>query len=393
MTVRLSVVSKLAISSPNLLNPHDTALRLRPTWVEIDTEAIAYNTRRLKQIVSEHVALMAVVKADGYGHGAVRVARAALANGASQLAVANIEEAIILRDAGIQAPILILGYAEPAVVPLVLAHDLRLTVYDPTLAQDYLREARRVGGRLRVHVKFDTGMGRLGLLPSLARDFLRDFVTLPDWDVEGIYTHFSSADEDADYTAQQVRVFRSIVEPLRAAGLQMPLLHVANSAGTLASVVHHFDLVRVGLALYGLSPSPSVPAPSDFRPALTWKTVIASVKMLPAGHAVGYGNTYVTQGDERIAVIPVGYADGFRRAPAHYGEVLIRGQRAPIVGRVSMEKTMINASHIPDVQIGDEVVLLGAQGGERITAEDVAAQLGTINYEVVCNILPRVPRR
>jgi Alr-MurF fusion protein len=374
------------------LNTHDTALRLRPTWVEIDTDAIAYNTRRLKEIVGERVALMAVVKADGYGHGAVRVAQAALANGASQLAVANIEEATLLRDAGIRAPILILGYAEPAAVSLAIVHDLRLTVYDATLAQDYLREARRVGGRLRVHIKLDTGMGRLGLLPPLARDFLRDYATLPDWDVEGIYTHFSSADEDEEYTTQQVRVFRSIVDPLREAGLHIPFLHTANSAGTLASADNHFDLVRVGLALYGLSPSPSVPAPLDFRPALTWKTVIASVKTLPAGHAVGYGNTYVTQSDERIAVIPVGYADGFRRAPAHYGEVLVRGQRASIVGRVSMEKTMINVSHIPDVQIGDEVVLLGAQGGERITAEEIAARIGTINYEVVCSILPRVPR-
>lgn len=370
----------------------DNSLHLRPTWVEIDDSAITHNTRRLKQIVGERVVLMAVVKADGYGHGAVAVALAALANGATQLAVANIEEALILRDAGISAPILILGYAEPAAVPLAIAHDLRLTVYDATLARDYLREAQRVGGRLRVHVKIDTGMGRLGLLPAEATQFLRDTLTLPAWDVEGIYTHFSSADDDPDYTAEQVRVFRSIIEPLRAAGIHLPFAHVANSAGTLASADHHFDLVRVGLALYGLSPSPSVPAPSDFRPALTWKTVIASVKTLPAGHAVGYGNAYVTQGDERIAVLPVGYADGFRRAPANYGEVLVRGVRAPIVGRVSMEKTMINVSHIPDAHIGDEVVLLGAQGGERITAEEMAARIGTINYEVVCSILPRVPR-
>jgi alanine racemase len=343
------------------------------------------------------VTLMAVVKADGYGHGAVRVALTALANGAEQLAVANIEEATILRDAGITVPILILGYVDPSAVAHCITHDLTVTVYDADLAREHDARARAVGKPLRIHAKIDTGMGRLGMLPSEAAHFLAQVLAEQHTHLalEGIYTHFSVADEDPAYTAEQVRVFRDTINSGRTthtSSLRNLRLHVANSAGTLASADNHFNLVRVGLALYGLSPSDSVLLPPDFRPALTWKTVIASVKMLPPGHVVGYGNTYITQGEERIAVLPVGYADGFRRAPAHYGEVLVRGCRAPIVGRVSMEKTMIRVDHIPDVQIGDEVVLLGAQGSECITAEDIARRLGTINYEVVCSVLPRVAR-
>jgi alanine racemase len=365
---------------------------LRPTWVEFDAEAVAHNVRRLKQIIGDRVALMAVVKADGYGHGAVAVARVALANGASHLAVANLEEALVLRAAAIRRPILVLSYTDPRAVLVALEHDLTITVYDAELAAQYAEAARKAGQRLRVHIKIDSGMGRLGLLPDAARALLSSLSAYPWLDVEGVYTHFSVADEDPDYTREQVRIFRSVIEPARSAGLHIPCVHAANSAGTLASADNYFDLVRVGLAMYGLSPSEHVPVPPDFRPALAWKTVIASLKTLPAGHAVGYGNTYITQTEERIAVIPVGYADGYRRAPAHYGEVLVRGRRAPIVGRVSMEKSMINVTHIPDVATGDEVVLMGRQGSESITANEMARRLGTINYEVVCSILPRVRR-
>lgn len=382
---------------------------LRPTWVEFDADAIAHNTRRLKEIVGERVELMAVVKADGYGHGALRVSQTALANGASQLAVANVEEATILRETGIRAPILILGYVDPSAVAHCIAHDLTITLYDGDLAREMHRRASAAGGMLRMHIKIDTGMGRLGMLPEAFARFIEDTAELDCLEIEGVYTHFSMADEDPAYTAEQVRIFREVVGTRSSAsavssyangqraGHVLPLpnlryLHVANSAGTLVSTDNHFDLVRVGLALYGLSPSEHVPLPPDFRPALMWKTVVASVKTLPPGHAVGYGNSYITQSEERIAVLPVGYADGFRRAPAHYGEVLVRGQRAPIVGRVSMEKTMIRVDHIPGVSIGDEVVLVGRQGADCIRAEDIARRLGTINYEVVCSILPRVAR-
>lgn len=187
-------------------------------------------------------------------------------------------------------------------------------------------------------------------------------------------------------------MFKNIIRPLRAGGFNFKYIHAANSAGTLTAQENHFNMVRVGAALYGLHPSSLVRLPNDFRSALTWKTVIAQVKTLPPDHAVGYGNTYYTQGEEKVAIIPVGYADGYRRSP-NWGVALVHGKRAPIIGRVSMEKTILNVSHIPDVSIGDEVVLLGRQGDDEITAEEIAARLGTINYEVVCDILPRVPRR
>lgn len=371
----------------------DTAFQpLRPTWVEINTEAIAQNVRAIKQMLDPNVTLMAVVKADGYGHGAVAVAQTALLNGAEYLAVANLEEALELRYSGINAPILVLGYTPVYAVRQALRQNIAVTLYDLDMARAYARAAREANGRLRVHVKIDTGMGRLGLMPDEAVHVFRQLGTLNALEVEGIYTHFSSADEDIEFTAQQVETFRNVIRPLRAGGFNFPYIHAANSAGTVTSKDNHFTMVRVGLALYGLHPSEKIQLPDPFKPVMTWKTVIAQVKTLPSNHYVGYGNTYRTRGPETIAVLPIGYADGFRRWPT-WGEVLVKGQRAPIVGRISMEKTSISVGHIPGVAVGDEVVLLGTQGDERITAEEIALRLGTINYEVVCNILARVPRR
>jgi alanine racemase len=210
--------------------------------------------------------------------------------------------------------------------------------------------------------------------------------------LEGIFTHFSVADSDPDYTRWQVDSFGQVLKALAKAGIKIPVVHAANSAAILSLPESHFDMVRLGIAMYGLHPSPQVPCPPDFRPALAFKTQVAQVKTLSPGSYVSYGNTYQTSGEQRIAVIPVGYADGFRRAPRHWGEVLVRGKRAPIVGRVCMDQTMLDVTAIPGVRQGDEVVLIGEQGAERITAEDVAERLGTINYEVVSEILARVPR-
>jgi alanine racemase len=364
----------------------------RPSWLEIDQDAIASNVRALKKLVGDQVALMAVVKADAYGHGAVSVSRTALLNGAEYLAVGSMHEALELTEAGIESPILVMNYTPVSAVRQAIRQHITLTVYDLDLARAYDRAARELGGKLTVHVKVDTGMGRLGVPASEALPFFRHLFNLHYLDIEGIYTHFSSADEDPDYTAKQVKTFRDILKPLRASGFNFAYTHAANSAGTLASADNHFNMVRVGLAMYGLSPSTLVQVPAEFRTALAWKTVIAQVKTLLPNAPIGYGRTYYTNHEERIAVIPVGYADGFRRSP-NWGEVLVHGQRAPIVGRVSMEKTSINVSHIPDVSIGDEVVLIGRQGDEEITADEIAARLGTISYEVVTTILPRAARR
>lgn len=363
------------------------------TWVEIDQSAIAHNVRQIRQLVGDSVCLMAVVKGDAYGHGAVASSITALANGAEALGVASIEEAQELRDAGIEAPILVMNYTPIYAVRQAIRERITLTLYDREMAYAYNRVAQEVGQSLKVHVKIDTGMGRLGLLNADAIPFFRHLINLQHLDIEGIYTHFSMSDEDTGYTQEQLKQFRSIISPLRASGFQFRYIHAANSAATLTLPEAHLDMVRVGVALYGESPSDTVRIPEGFRTAMTWKAVVAQVKTLPPGHPVGYGQTYRTASQERIAVIPVGYSHGFRRKPNNWGQVLVRGQFAPIVGRVSMEKTTIDVTHIPDVTIGDEVVLLGQQGQNRITAEDVAARLGTNNYEIITTILARVPRR
>jgi alanine racemase len=236
-------------------------------------------------------------------------------------------------------------------------------------------------------------MGRLGLLVPEAVAAIVSIAQLPNLEVEGVFTHFSVADDaDKAYTYAQLRRFQTVLDGLAREGIAPPLVHAANSAAALTVPEARLGMVRAGIALYGLAPSADTPLPPDFCPALAFKTRIAQVKVLPAGSFVSYGNTYRTTDGERIAVIPVGYADGFRRAPAHWGTVLVRGQRAPIVGRVCMDQTMIDVTHIPEARQGDEVVLIGQQGADEITVDQVAARLGTINYEVVSEILARVPR-
>jgi alanine racemase len=388
----------------------------RPTWLEIDLGAIAHNVRRLTAMAGG-AELMISLKADAYGHGAVQVAHTALLNGATWMGVACLSEGAALRQAGITAPILVLGYTPAWQARDLLRHELTAAVFDLDVARALSRAALALGREARVHVKVDTGMGRLGVFPDEAVSFVRALRQLPGLLVEGIFTHLSVADGAGDwetaYTAGQLAAFDTVLAELAAAGIEMPLVHAENSAALLGNVkregVKREDaysqpsivnrqssirnrLVRCGIAVYGLDPSPQVPCPPDFRPALSWKTQVAQVKELPPGSRVGYGGTYIAQGTERIAVIPVGYADGFRRSPQSWGEVLVRGRRAPIAGRICMDQTMINVTDIPGVRQGDEVVLIGRQGDDRITAEEVAARLGTINYEVVSAILARVPR-
>ncbi|MCS7055861.1 MAG: alanine racemase [Thermoflexales bacterium] len=367
----------------------------RPTWLDVDLGAIAHNVRAVKSVIGESVGLMAVLKADGYGHGAVKVARTALNNGATWCGVASLNEAAALRSAGIEAPILILGFTPAWHAREALLRDATLTVYDLDVARAYGRAAQELNRTARVHIKVDTGMGRLGVLPEGAADFVRAVAALPGVCVEGIFTHFSCADCDPDYTRLQIARFRHVLEALGDDVPTLRYVHAANSAGALAYPEARFNLVRVGLAMYGLNPfapAPLRPADLVLRPALAWKTTIAQVKRLPPGSPVSYGKRFICQRETTIAVIPVGYADGFRRAPHTFGEVLVRGRRAPIVGAVCMDQTMIDVSHIPGVRIGDEVVLIGRQGDQCITADDAAARLGTISYEVVSAILPRVPR-
>ncbi|HVC33388.1 MAG TPA: alanine racemase, partial [Chloroflexota bacterium] len=364
----------------------------RPTWVEIDHRAIGDNVSRLKEI-ARPAALMAVLKADAYGHGAVAVARTALVRRADYLATACLSEAISLRAHGIAAPILILGFTPPWQAPEVVRHDLTATVYSTEIVHHLSREALAQGRTAKVHVKVDTGMGRLGLLPAEVPDFVAAIRALPGIDLEGIFTHFACADApDLEPTLAQLRRFNAVLAKLEESGCRPRYVHAANSAATLRFPEALFTMVRSGIAMYGQDPSEHVRCPVGFRPALTFKTLVAQVKELPTGSPISYGATFVTGRASRIAVLPVGYGDGFRRGPANWGEVLVRSRRVPIVGVVCMDMTMVDVTDVPGVRAGDEVVLIGRQGEEEISVADVARRLGTIPYEVITQILARVPR-
>jgi alanine racemase len=390
-------------ASPNVLvrqNPAWQHLRLRntlrPTWVEIDTQALAANLAAARQLLQPGVRLIAVLKADAYGHGAATVGRVVVRAGADMLAVACLSEALALRRAGIEAPILILGYTPPwqARTALELGpHELHLTVYDADVAAALNQAGLAMGRRAQVQVKVDTGMGRLGLHPHEAPSFLRFLGRLAGLEVTGLFTHMAAADDPTEpHTDVQLARFDQLLACLDAEDLRPPLVHAANTATLLARPQAQYGAVRLGIGLYGLAPSPAVPLPEGFRPVLAWRTTIAQVKTLPPGSPVGYGLTHRTTGAETIAIIPVGYADGFRRGPGNWGEVLVRGQRAPLVGRVSMDQAAIAVTHIPGVRAGDEVTLIGRQGEQCLSANEAAARLGTIGYEVVSTILARVPR-
>jgi alanine racemase len=368
----------------------------RPTWVEVDLSAIANNTRQIKALLGQRVRILASLKADAYGHGAVKVARTVLHNGASMLGVATVSEARPLREAGIDAPILVFGYIPPWQMREAVRLGLTVTLYAVEAAQALARAALALKQRVKVHVKIDSGMGRLGIRAEQIDEILmlvREILTLPGLELEGIFTHFAMADtQDPAHAHLQLARFREVVGALEKQRLRPQLVHAANSAALLSLPEAHFDMVRPGIALYGLDPSTEVPIPVSFRPALSFKTQVSQVKVIPAGECISYGCTYVTETPTRVAVLPVGYADGFRRAPANWGSVLLHGQAAPILGRVCMDQCIIDVTHLPQTRVGDEVVLIGEQGQATLTAEMVAQRLGTSNYEVVSAILARVPR-
>ncbi len=361
------------------------------TWAEVDLDALAHNVRQVKAFVGDRVEVIAVVKADAYGHGMVPVARTALQAGATRLAVHRVQEGIVLRRAGIEAPILLLGYAPLDAAPLVVQYRLTPTVLTQAFV-DVLNGLAPSG--FPVHVKVDTGMGRFGLLPHEVVDFLA-YVhqACPNLRVEGLYTHFATADEaETTYLRQQWAAFQAVMARMQDAGFDIPLKHACNSAATFALPEAHLNAVRPGIALYGMRPSLAWEAPVPLRPVLSLKSRVARVRVLPPGSSIGYGRTYVTPRAQRVALVPVGYGDGYVRALSNKGYVLIRGKRARILGRVSMDQIVVDVDAIPEVAMEDEVVLIGAQGRERITAEEVAAWAGTINYEVTTLLQPRVAR-
>jgi len=359
------------------------------TWVEVDLGAIRQNVARLKQITG--VTVMAVVKANAYGHGIVETARAALAGGAGWCGVARIEEALALRQAGIQSPVLVTGYTSAERLAEAAESGISLTVYAAEQAEIFSRYARSLNLDLHVHAKIDTSMGRLGVFPEEGLQFVRQLNRLPGLRVEGVFTHFASADEPQNpATDLAIDRFQRLLDDLAEANLCPPLVHAGNSATALYYPRAHYDLVRCGISIYGLHPSSEAPLPPDFRAALAWKARLTSVKILPPGHGVGYNARYVTTRHESIGTVSVGYADGFRRRLGNFA--LVNGQRVPVVGGVCMDQCMLQLDRVPEARMGDEVVLIGRQGEGQITAEEVAAAWGTVNYDVVCGLEARVPR-
>ena len=359
------------------------------TWLEIDLGAIRNNIRKIQNLCN--LPVMAVVKANAYGHGLVEVSRAAQEAGAAWLGVARIEEAVDLRKAGNQGQILVLGYTPADQVPLASEYDVSLTIYDMNVAVEYSRQLKENRATLRVHVKVDTGMGRLGIFPEEGMAFFEKLHTLPGIIVEGVFTHFARADEPRlTETPNQIDRFDRLLSDLAQRGMRPAVVHASNSAGLLHFPEGRYDMVRAGIIVYGLGPSDEAPVPQGFLPALSLKSILTSVKTLPKGHGVGYNHRYITQGVERVGVTAIGYADGFRRRLG--GIALVNGKRVPILGTVCMDQCILRLDEVPEAKIGDEVVLIGSQGEETISVDELAAIWGTINYEVVCAMATRVPR-
>lgn len=374
---------------------------LRPAWVEINTRVIENNARQLKALLGAETELMVMVKANAYGHGAVEAAKAALRGGAAWLGVYAAGEGMELRDAGITEPILVLGPTAAEWTKEAVARDLTLTIPASEYVEPVVEAAKALKMRARVHVKVDTGMTRLGLDAASAVEEIARLAGNDSIEVEGILTHLAVADDpnargisqwgDA-FTHRQIEMLVAMADELERAGVPIRYRHAANSPGSVYYQHSRLNLARSGILIYGLHPSAESPRPAGFEPALTFKTRIALVRQVPAGRFVSYGATYKTKRPSRIGVLMVGYADGFRRAPKNYGQVLVRGHRVPIIGRVCMDQTMIDVTDYPEAQAGDEVVLIGKQGSEELSAEEIGAQLGTNNYETVTTISARVPR-
>ena len=372
----------------------------RPTQVEINLDHLSSNVDAFRSALPQGMKFLACVKANAYGHGAVETARELERIGVDYLSVAFLDEALELRQNGIKAPILVLGYTPPEGIAVAREHDVTITLF----SREVLKAIRDLdtgssGKQLKVHIKIDSGMGRLGLLPGdEALAFIQEAASMDQILLEGMFTHYAKADEeDKTYTLEQYRRFRSVVEALRDQGCVIPIIHTANSAAAIDTPELSYNMVRVGISLYGLYPSAEVNHQVvKLVPVLTLKTKAVLVKTLPPHWGVSYGTRYVTQGNERIATLPIGYADGYSRMLTGKAQVLVRGRRVPVVGTICMDQCMVSlqsfAEEAEEIQAGEEVVLIGHQSDGVITADEVASQLGTIAYEVICMMAHRIPR-
>jgi alanine racemase len=365
-----------------------TATRYRPTVAVVDLGAIQHNVSVLKPARAE---LMAVVKADGYGHGAVEVARAALKGGAEWLGVALVEEGIVLRDAGIDARILLLTEFPPGSEAEGLRAGLTPTLYSQDGLARLASASKVSGSSPAVHVKVDTGMHRVGLAPDRAVDFVHE-VTGVELTVEALWTHLAASEDLSEpFTEEQLERFASVASAVMESGVRPRYLHAANSGGVLGHPRSHLDLVRVGIAMYGVAPGPDLAGVADLRPALSWRSAVSAVRRVGPGEGISYGLRYRTERHTTIATIPVGYADGYPRALSNRGEVLIRGRRRRVAGTVTMDQIMVDCEN-DLIEVGGEVILIGRQEDSSIPVEEVSAMAETIPYEILCGISHRVPR-
>ncbi|MSQ15922.1 MAG: alanine racemase [Dehalococcoidia bacterium] len=363
--------------------------RGRPLWASISLDALRHNIHQIKKHIGPKAEILAVVKANGYGHGAIPIARAALSAGANGLAVACTDEGVQLREAGITAPILVMGYTPAWETGNIVLNDLIPTVSTSQLADSLASAAQSSGKVLPVHLKIDTGMSRFGVTPAEARDLALLISRLPSIELAGIYTHFAAADEaDKSFTQQQFSRFLDATRNLP----QVRFRHAANSAAIADLPEMALDMVRPGISIYGCYPSKMVGRSLDLRPVLSLRSYVTRVLQLSRGDSVSYGRTWVAERDCRVALVSCGYADGLPRLLSNRGNVLIRGERAAIVGRICMDQCLADVSHIEEAQPEDEVVIIGKQGDEEISVEDIAEQAQTISYEILCGISARVPR-
>ncbi len=369
----------------------------RRTWAEINLDNAAWNFEKIREKTSPEAKVCCVIKANAYGHNAVQLARLYAALGADYLAVSNLEEAIQLREAGVPLPLLILGYTPPECADLLANHHISQCVYSRTYGEALSQAAMSAGVRVHIHIKIDTGMGRIGFQHHGSRSELSDALAvchLPCLLSEGIFTHFASADEGDGgeaFTRAQFSAFMEAISYLEAGGIHFSLRHCANSAAIFDYPEFHLDMVRAGVVLYGLRPSGDVRNLPELRPVMTLKSVISHIKPISAGDSVSYGHTYTADSPRMVATVPIGYADGFWRANSGNCQMLIRDRLFPLIGRVCMDQLMLDITDAPDLAVGDIVTIFGDRKG-RCSADSIAEHTGTINYEVVCAVGERVPR-
>lgn len=361
----------------------------RPVWAEIDLKAISYNFNFIKKLLNKKTKFMAVIKADAYGHGIEEVAKTLLKENVDYLGVASLDEGIIIRKIDKKIPVLILGYTLPRFAEEIVKFNFTQTVWTKESTNVLNNVAKKQNKKVKIHIKIDTGMGRLGILPEESLKFIKEIYNFSNIEIEGIFTHFSSADFDKDYTEYQFSRFLDVLEKLKENKIFIPLKHCANSAATLKYPEMHLDMVRCGILIYGLLPNGKK---INVKPALSLKTNLISVREIPPNSYISYGKTYITAEKTKVGVVPVGYADGLFRLLSNQGEVIIKGKRVPIIGTICMDFSIVNLNSIPTAKISDEVVIIGKDRREEITADEIAKKIGTINYEVVCAINKRIPR-